>query len=96
MTYSNGIGDWKTSNPITPATTENRQTQGQKPAASTGSVAQADYTELSPTAGLIAQALGTSDVRASKVESLKQAISEGSYSVSSSDVAGKMIQSLLD
>jgi negative regulator of flagellin synthesis FlgM len=55
-----------------------------------------DQTKLSSTAGLVAQALETSDTRSAKVASLQQAISAGTYNVSSSDVADKMIQSLLD
>jgi len=55
----------------------------------------ADQTNLSSTAGLVAQALEISDTQSSKVASLQQAISAGSYNVSSSDVADKIIQSLL-
>jgi flagellar biosynthesis anti-sigma factor FlgM len=45
---------------------------------------------------LIAHALEGSDTRAEKVAALQQAIASGSYSVSSADVASKMIQSLLE
>jgi negative regulator of flagellin synthesis FlgM len=55
----------------------------------------ADQTSLSSTAGLVAQALEGSDTRSAKVASLQQAISAGNYNVSSSDVADKIIQSLL-
>jgi negative regulator of flagellin synthesis FlgM len=41
------------------------------------------------------QAMGTSDVRLNKVASLQAAITAGSYSVSSEDVAGKLIDSML-
>jgi negative regulator of flagellin synthesis FlgM len=58
-------------------------------------VQHGDLTELSSTGGLVAQALGGSDVRAGKVASLQQAIADGSYNVSSADVADKIIQSLL-
>jgi negative regulator of flagellin synthesis FlgM len=54
-----------------------------------------DQTSLSSTAGLVAQALEGSDTRSAKVASLQQAISAGNYNVSSSDVADKIIQSLL-
>jgi negative regulator of flagellin synthesis FlgM len=54
-----------------------------------------DQTNLSSTAGLVAQALEGSDTRSAKVASLQQAISAGNYNVSSSDVADKIIQSLL-
>jgi len=45
--------------------------------------------------GLIAQALEGSDVRTEKVAALQESIANGSYNVSSSDVADKMIRSLL-
>ena len=57
---------------------------------------QTDQTTLSSMGGLVSQALGGSDVRMDKVAKLQQAIASGSYSVSSSDVAGKMIDSLMD
>lgn len=57
---------------------------------------QADHTDLSAAAGLIATALAGSDTRTAKVEALQQAIASGNYNVSSSDVADKMIQSLLE
>jgi negative regulator of flagellin synthesis FlgM len=55
-----------------------------------------DLTSLSATGGLVAQALEGSDTRSSKVASLQQAIASGSYNVSSSDVAEKIMQSLLE
>lgn len=99
MSYSNGIGDWKqVLTPIAPAsasqtqqTSERSKTADVKPAGSTDT----DETKLSPTGGLIAQALAGSDVRSSKVEALQKAIADGSYNVSSSDVAGKIMDSLL-
>jgi negative regulator of flagellin synthesis FlgM len=63
---------------------------------STANVVHADQANLSSAAGLVAQALEGSDTRAAKVAALQQAIVTGSYSVSSSDVADKIIQSLLD
>jgi negative regulator of flagellin synthesis FlgM len=64
--------------------------------ASVANVNHADQANLSSTSGLIAQALTGSDTRSAKVTSLQQAIATGTYSVSSSDVADKIIQSLLD
>jgi len=61
---------------------------------SISNVQHADQTTLSATAGLVAQALESSDTQSEKVASLQQAIAAGSYSVSSSDVADKIIQSL--
>jgi len=55
-----------------------------------------DQASLSSAGGLMAQALESPDVRLDKVASLQQAIANGSYNVSSSDVADKMIESLLD
>ena len=59
------------------------------------SVAQVDQALLSSTGGLVAQALEGTDARSAKVASLQQAIVAGNYHVSSSDVADKIIQSLL-
>lgn len=56
----------------------------------------ADQTKLSSLGGLVSQALEGSDTRTAKVASLQQAISSGQYNVSSSDVADKLIQSLLE
>jgi flagellar biosynthesis anti-sigma factor FlgM len=58
-------------------------------------VEHVDQTTLSSTGGLVAQALESSDTRSARVASLQQAIAAGNYSVSSSDVADKIIQSLL-
>jgi negative regulator of flagellin synthesis FlgM len=58
-------------------------------------VEQVDQANVSSTGGLVAQALEGSDTRSAKVASLQQAIAAGTYSVSSSDVADKIIQSLL-
>jgi negative regulator of flagellin synthesis FlgM len=55
-----------------------------------------DQATLSSTGGVVAQALEGSDTRDAKIASLQQAIATGSYSVSSSDVADKIIQSLLE
>ena len=102
MSYTNGIGDLKQAlTSIAPATTtEAQQISAAKAKESnktaTSRESQPDEARLSSTGGLIAQALEGSDVRTQKVEALQKAIAEGSYNVSSSDVAGKMIQSLLD
>ena len=61
----------------------------------TANVQQVDQTSLSSTGGLVAQAMEGSDTRSAKVASLQQAIAAGNYSVSSSDMADKIIQSLL-
>jgi negative regulator of flagellin synthesis FlgM len=63
---------------------------------SIANVVHADQANLSSVGGLIAQALEGSDTRAAKVTALQEAITSGSYSVPSSEVAGKIVQSLLD
>jgi flagellar biosynthesis anti-sigma factor FlgM len=62
----------------------------------TGPVSHADQTNLSAVGGLVSQALGTSDVRTAQVASLQKAISAGQYNVSASDVASKLVETLLD
>jgi negative regulator of flagellin synthesis FlgM len=99
MSYSNGIGDWKqVLPPVAPTSASQTQqvAERQKTAAGqTAAGAKADETKLSPAGELIANALSGSDVRTAKVEALQKAIAEGSYNVSSSDVAGKIMDSLL-
>jgi negative regulator of flagellin synthesis FlgM len=101
MSSVNGIGNpQQTITSITsPATTPAVQTtlssgEANKSSVFNSNMQPADQTTLSATAGLVAQALEGSDVRSEKVASLQQAIAAGSYSVSSSDVADKIIQSL--
>jgi len=97
MSYSNGIGDWKqTLNPIAPAAvSENRQAeQTKRTSAEPAGQVQVDQTKLSSASELITKALEGSDVRSAKVAALQQSIQDGSYNVSSSDIADKMIQSL--
>ena len=60
-----------------------------------GSAVAADSTHVSSTSSLVAAALTTPDVRLDKVAELQTAIGNGSYSVSSSDVASKIVDSLL-
>jgi negative regulator of flagellin synthesis FlgM len=55
-----------------------------------------DETHLSGAAGLVQQALSLPDVRTGKVAEIQQALASGSYSVSSSAVAGKLIGSMLE
>lgn len=103
MSYASGIGGQQhainsiapaESKPATPANgSDGVANEG------IGSVSKVEHTDqasLSSAGGLVAQALESSDTRLAKVASLQQAIAAGSYSVSSSDVADKIIQSLLD
>jgi negative regulator of flagellin synthesis FlgM len=100
MSFINGIGNpQQTINTITsPAASPTKQatssSETNESAVSISNVQHADQTTLSATAGLVAQALEGSDTQSAKVASLQQAIAAGSYSVSSSDVADKIIQSL--
>lgn len=93
MSYATGIGSLQQAiNSITPAETKLAVQSGEPIA----NVEHADQTSLSSTGGLVAQALESSDTRSAKVASLQQAIAAGTYNVSSSDVADKIIQSLLE
>ena len=61
-------------------------------AASAGSV---DHASLSAAGGLAVGSTDLSDVRTTKVAELRQAISSGTYNVSSSAVADKMVEGML-
>ncbi len=61
----------------------------------TNATAKPDQTSFSRTGGLIAKALSLSDVRHHKVAGLQKVINDGTYKVSSSDVASKLLKSLL-
>jgi negative regulator of flagellin synthesis FlgM len=102
MSYASGVNSLQeTINSVTapeakPAAPVNARDSVSK--ASEGSIAKAervDQANLSSTGGLVAQALEGSDTRSAKVASLQQTIAAGNYSVSASDVADKIIQSLL-
>ena len=56
----------------------------------------ADTLSLSPNANLLQVALHSPDVRLDRIASLQQAITAGTYTVSSSDVADKIISTLLE
>ena len=60
------------------------------------SAAGADQTTLSSAGSLVSQALEGSDARTAKIASLQLAISSGNYNVSSSDVAEKLVKSMLE
>ena len=61
-----------------------------------GKTDQADLSSRGLAAAQSAQQPGTSDVRMEKVDSVRSAINAGTYQVSAQDVAGKIIQNLLD
>ena len=54
-----------------------------------------DDAELSSAASLVSQAASLPDVRAEKVEAVKAAIADGSYNVSSADVAQSIVDHML-
>ncbi len=101
MSISNGIGSLQgLSNAVTPAPQtvpagKDQQIKTAVPVHAAPKVSQAvDQAVISTTSGLLTQALSASDVRLQKVLPLQQAIASGTYKVSSSDVAEKIIGSL--
>lgn len=97
MSYTNGIGDWKQiQSAVTPASpTESRPVTSAKTSESKAPSIQTDKTQLSSASELLMNGLEGSDVRTAKVEALQKAIADGSYKVSSGDVADKLLQTLL-
>lgn len=100
MSYANGIGALQQAlssiaPTATPAATE-AAGSANRHSTSVEKTGHADQASLSSASGMIAHALQGSDVRSEKVAALQQAIASGSYKVSSSEVADKMIQSLLE
>jgi negative regulator of flagellin synthesis FlgM len=102
MSYTSGIGGQQIGNAITPS-----KAQPVVPVDTSGIVADkyevlsstvghADEAALSSTGGIVFQSLEASDTRTARVLSLQQTIAAGSYTVSSLDVANKIIQSLLE
>jgi len=102
MSYTNGIGNLQQAlSSITPAETKPSQQVSEAGSAATrggaaSTAVQTDHADLSAAGGALSRALEGSDVRMEKVQALQQAIASGSYHVSSSDVADKLIQSLMD
>lgn len=100
MSYTNGIGNLPQAlssiTPTQPASQATESTEASQQRNAAAPAKQADQTNLSSAGGVIAHALEGSDVRTDKVASLQKAIASGNYNVSSSDVAGKMIDSLLE
>jgi negative regulator of flagellin synthesis FlgM len=103
MSYTNGIGNLQQAlSSATPVTTQpasqvtESTSASQQRSATVAPAKQADQTNLSSAGGMIAHALEGSDVRTDKVAALQKSIASGNYNVSSSDVAGKMIDSLLE
>ena len=69
---------------------------GSTPTVNPASISDGDQTHLSPAAlAAAAASSGTSDVRVDKIVAIQQALASGSYAVSASDVAGKLIDHML-
>jgi anti-sigma28 factor (negative regulator of flagellin synthesis) len=102
MSYTSGIGGQQAGNALTPSGAQPVvpvDTSGivaDKYEALSSTVEHADEAALSSTGGLVFQSLEASDTRTARVLSLEEAIAAGSYTVSSLDVANKIIQSLLE
>jgi len=60
-----------------------------------GSPSPADKVDLSTTLCAVASGLTGTDVREERIAALRQLIAANSYNVPSSDIAGKLIRSLL-
>jgi flagellar biosynthesis anti-sigma factor FlgM len=98
MSYSNGIGDWKAGQ-VVPSTATQQTDKSPKTPEKARNAEQglpADKAQLSTTAGSISAALDGSDVREAKVLELQRAIADGSYKVSSSYLADKILESMTD
>ncbi len=93
MNFGNRIGDLKQSAQVQVGETTAARI---KSVVAAGSVDQPhpDETTLSSASGLLAQSLSISDVRTDKVDALRAALNDGTYQVSSSSVADKLIQSM--
>jgi negative regulator of flagellin synthesis FlgM len=103
MSISNGIGNLQgLPNPVAPASAT-AQTGKEEQIKSSAALAPAaskiasvtDQAVFSSTSNLFTQALNGSDVRLDKIQPLQAAIAAGTYQVSSSDVADKLISTLL-
>jgi len=101
MSYTSGIDSQQATNAATPSGTQSTEALNTSPPISSryeglsATLSHTDETALSSTAGFIYKSLGASDTRTAKVSSLQAAIAPGRYTVSSSDVADKILQSLL-
>lgn len=102
MAYTNGIGDLRQLGATETAATSNVD-RATKPGSTatqvlpeSGSPRMDDETTLSPAASLVTQALAGTDVRMEKVAALQQSIASGEYSVSSSAVAAKVLNALMN
>jgi len=103
MNVSNGIGSAPLLNEAntasaTTAASKNgavtNESSSVSAAAKSGATQASDQASISTTSGLFSSALNASDVRTEKIAPIKAAIDAGTYNVSASDVADKLIDSL--
>jgi flagellar biosynthesis anti-sigma factor FlgM len=83
---------------IQPIAGENQVSAVEKPpsaASASPAAAGADYAQLSGAASLASHAASLPDIRAEKVQSVQAAIANGAYNVSSTDVAGSLMNHML-
>jgi negative regulator of flagellin synthesis FlgM len=83
---------------IQPITGENQVSAVEKSstiAHSSSSTTASDQAHLSSAAALISHAASLSDVRAEKVQAIQSSIANGSYNISSTDVAQSLMGSML-
>lgn len=102
MSISNGIGSLQgLSNTVSPASASAPAGKDQQVKTNTTAARvepkinhPVDQAVISSTSGLLSEALSGSDVRLEKIQPLQAAIADGTYSVSSADVADKLITTL--
>jgi negative regulator of flagellin synthesis FlgM len=97
---NNGINLQNSVGPVSasgPSTSSNFRADGST--AGPAAAQKSDQASLSTVGNLLTNALNrvdpTSDVRLEKILPIQQALANGSYHVSASDVAGKIVDSLL-
>lgn len=99
MAYTNGVGSLQNvvgAQPVSGAREAARPDHAGASKANAHTTANsADSAQLSSTSSLVSAALAVPDVRSAKVADLQAAIADGSYYVSATDVAGKIVNSLL-
>jgi negative regulator of flagellin synthesis FlgM len=95
MSYTNGIGGFQQTLGSITSTTKPGNTSANDKAESAYESGHTDQANLSSVGGIVVQALEGPDTRSTRVAALQRTIASGNYSVSSSAVAEKMIDSLL-
>ena len=96
MSSTSGIGaaQQALSLPATASPKEISRTDEAKQASASLGATQNDTAELSSASGVLLRAASGSDARTVQLEAIQQAIAAGTYSVSASAVADKLIESM--